>query len=1137
MAEVNTPSQPSHRGRSRPRYRFGRAHRNGFNSRAPAPPGADQATVNPGPNGNAHQAPAGPQQSSHRGGGQSQSFRGNRATGRRFGGHLTPAAPRESSPRPQAPSTLHADAPEFQPGQQLAVRSEPPSHPRHARRWSRSSAPDIGTRIHEDVAHGLYECSICTSELGMRAKIWSCRTCWTVFHLSCVKRWSKNAQSTAEHRRDDETQQSQSWRCPGCNLPQEVMPASYHCWCEKEVDPRPLPGLPPHSCGQTCGRPRPKCPHPCEMTCHAGPCQPCTRLGPTQLCFCGKDTATKRCTETNYNQGWSCGKVCDDLMPCGEHQCARPCHEGLCGVCEVEVAARCYCGKVEKVVRCHERGQQRTSQQTMGEDITSWTGSFGCQQICNRAFDCGFHLCQETCHAQDAQPGHCPRSPDKITNCPCGKTPLAKIQDEPRRSCQDEIPNCEEACGKSLACRHPCTDVCHAGECKPCMRTVSIACRCGRTESKSVCHQGSIEAPQCHRVCRATLSCGRHECGEKCCPGERKAVERQALKRKQRPLDAAASTMWDNAMEPEHFCMRLCGRKLKCGNHSCTQLCHKGPCGSCREAIFDELSCHCGRTVLQPPLPCGTQPPACKFNCDRPKSCGHPPVQHNCHGDEESCPKCPFLVAKGCMCGRKSVGNQQCWRSDVSCGEPCGRLLRCGSHRCQKSCHREGECEDVGRGCQQLCGKSKKACGHPCQERCHAPFVCPEGHACQHKILVTCACQHLKKELRCNASKTNAGNQKETLVCDDECARLERNRKLALALNIDPETHTDSHIPYSKETLELFRQNVKWAQEQERAFRVFAADELEKRLRFKPMPGHQRAFLHALAEDFGFDSESLDPEPHRHIVVLKTPRFVMAPMKTLAQCVDIRNAVSSGTKSVSAVETQAGSNGINSSVVDVPFNALILDQPRFALTSEELQPQLNPLLASNVKFSIDISFLPSEEVVLHPRLLESNDSKLYITDASIQSFLQTIHEPLRDIILSKGFAKGVSYCRVDKSMNVLRRQSTLASNNSSNTNKTNGNANIQESGGWSQVAAKAAASPRTFQPDKGMGEKSVFTVLGSKAREAQDVLKEKKKKVLVEKTVVVDDWEKEATAEDEEESNQNRNADGHNETIRGGGDV
>ncbi|KAI4133307.1 MAG: hypothetical protein LQ347_002234, partial [Umbilicaria vellea] len=171
-------------------------------------------------------------------------------------------------------------------------------------------------------------------------------------------------------------------------------------------------------------------------------------------------------------------------------------------------------------------------------------------------------------------------------------------------------------------------------------------------------------------------------------------------------------------------------------------------------------------------------------------------------------------------------------------------------------------------------------------------------------MIITCDCQHLKQEIRCNASKSSEGNGKKTLKCDEECARLERNRRLALALNIDPEAHKDDHIPYSAETLRMFQEHVKWAQTQEREFRVFAADEAERRLRFKPMPANQRAFIHALADDFGFDSESMDPEPHRHVAIFKTPKFVTAPMKTLAECVRIRTTVEASSVSIADAQNK-----------------------------------------------------------------------------------------------------------------------------------------------------------------------------------------------------------------------------------------
>jgi transcriptional repressor NF-X1 len=661
--------------------------------------------------------------------------------GRVFGGQLTREQQIASIPMSgPSPASLHADSPEFRPGQPVRVRrfvspSSPnlqmPTNifyssqnrkeataPPRPRRPSKSNAPDIASRTHEDIANGLYECPICTSEVLRNSKVWSCKTCWTVFHLSCIKKWSKNEGSTQQRQQvpEGEIPPPRQWRCPGCNLPKDELPTSYTCWCAKEIDPKPIPGLPPHSCGQTCSKPRTprKCPHPCELLCHAGPCPPCPHMGPKMSCYCGKESVARRCVDTNYEAGWSCGKICGDLMPCGEHTCKRGCHEGLCGSCDVLVESRCYCGKVAKAIRCSERGEQKESslrtslfrereiiikgivnpnssspsdsteestiskvQQQLPEsdkEIYKWVGSFDCGSTCSRPYDCKKHYCEQGCHVQTATEPHCPLSPDIVKSCPCGKTRLADMDCE-RESCEDPVPFCEKLCLRRLPCGHQCRQKCHNGDCKPCEQVISVNCRCGRTTSDLICYKATEEPPECSRFCKTLLNCGRHECGKQCCPGEKAASERQAAKRKQR---SNANTGDD--FEAEHICTRTCGRVLKCGNpeHTCQELCHRGQCGSCREAIFDELACNCGRTILHPPLPCGTQPPACQYQCTRPKACGHPQVSHGCHGDNESCPKCPYLVQKACMCGKKILKNQPCWSTQISCGQTCGHKLRCG---------------------------------------------------------------------------------------------------------------------------------------------------------------------------------------------------------------------------------------------------------------------------------------------------------------------------------------------------------------------------------------------------------------------------------------------------------------------------
>ncbi|GAB7349662.1 hypothetical protein MBLNU459_g0336t1 [Dothideomycetes sp. NU459] len=344
-----------------------------------------------------------------------------------------------------------------------------------------------------------------------------------------------------------------------------------------------------------------------------------------------------------------------------------------------------------------------------------------------------------------------------------------------------------------------------------------------------------------------------------------------------------------------------------------------------------------------------------------------------------------------------------------------------------------------------------------------------------------------KQEMKCNASKAGEGNLSKALACNDECARLERNRRLALALNINQSTHVDGgdHIPYSNETLALFQEHVKWAQTQEREFRVFAAADDEKRFRFKPMPPHQRSFLHLLAEDFGLDSESMDPEPHRHVAIWKTPRFVTAPNKTLAECVRIRMAQRAAAgKDANGSDGEASKKGKSSNEVGEPYNSFLIMRPRFGLTVEEVRAELMTVAAPTLPVQFDIEFLPNEEVIVRGMSRAVNEQGL-------EQMLKDLKAPLASAIAGKGYGS-VQLCHTDASLNIHRRESDGVT-----------------SDGWSRVAAKGAA-PRRINPQASIGGRNTFSALsGNKITFAK---KKEKKPVVAEP---VDDWEA-AEAEEEE---------------------
>lgn len=444
------------------------------------------------------------------------------------------------------------------------------------------------------------------------------------------------------------------------------------------------------------------------------------------------------------------------------------------------------------------------------------------------------------------------------------------------------------------------------------------------------------------------------------------------------------------------------------------------------------------------------------------------------------------------MCSKKVMKNQQCWLQDVRCGQICGRKLKCGSHFCRLTCHKPGECEDAGdKPCQQPCGKPKKVCDHPDENPCHAPYPCKEEKPCTSKIFITCQCQAQKQEAKCGASKSSEGNMTKSLPCNEECARLERNRKLAVALNIDQENHVDGgdHIPFSDETLKLFQQFPKWGQQQEREFRVFATSDDEKRLRFKPMPAAQRAFLHSLAEDFGLDSESMDPEPHRHVAIFKTPRFVSAPNKTVGDCVRIRLSQRSIVERTAAAEN--AERKIRPNEVGDPFNAFVLSNPRFGLTVDEVRAEVAATIPSTTPLQFDIEFLPSEEVILKAM-------SRTLPEVELEQTLKNLKPALSTAIAAKALGKLI-LCRTDASLNITRRETEAG-----------------VSDGWSRVAAKNAAPRRMQQAGQAQGAGNSFAALsGNKvtfAKKKEVVVPKKKVKVEV-----VDDWEAAELEEEEKE--------------------
>ncbi|XP_020760778.2 transcriptional repressor NF-X1 isoform X2 [Odocoileus virginianus] len=767
--------------------------------------------------------------------------------------------------------------------EKCAVRRQDPqvaSFPRGKQNHMLKNVETHTGSLIEQLTTEKYECMVCCELVRVTAPVWSCQSCYHVFHLNCIKKWARSPASQADGQ--------SGWRCPACQNVSAHVPNTYTCFCGKVRNPEWSRNEIPHSCGEVCRKKQPgqDCPHSCNLLCHPGPCPPCPAFM-TKTCECGRTRHTVRCGQA---VSVHCSNPCDSILNCGQHHCAELCHGGPCQPCRVILNQVCYCGSTSRDVLC-------------GTDMgkSDGFGDFGCLKMCGKDLKCGNHTCSQVCHPQPCPP--CPRLPPLVRYCPCGQTPLSQLLElgsSGRKTCMDPVPSCGKVCGKPLPCGsldfiHTCEKLCHEGDCGPCSRTSVISCRCSfRTKEFPCTSLKSEDATfMCDKRCNKKRLCGRHKCNEICC------------------------------VDKEHKCPLICGRKLRCGLHRCEEPCHRGNCQTCWQASFDELTCHCGASVIYPPVPCGTRPPECTQTCARVHECDHP-VYHSCHS-EDKCPPCTFLTQKWCMGKHELRSNIPCHLVDISCGLPCGATLPCGMHRCQRLCHK-GEClgDEV---CKQPCTASRADCGHPCMAPCHLSLPCPVT-ACKAKIELQCECGRRKEIMVCSeasstyqriaaismASKitdmqlgdsveiskliTKKEIHQARLECDEECSALERKKRLAEAFHIsddsDPFNVRSSGSKFSDSLKEDARKDLKFVSDIEKEMEALVEavnkGKISKKSHcFPPMNRDHRRIIHDLAQVYGLESVSYDSEPKRNVVVTAVRGKSICPPTTLTGVLEKEN--------------------------------------------------------------------------------------------------------------------------------------------------------------------------------------------------------------------------------------------------------
>ncbi|KAI1300369.1 hypothetical protein EDD11_006234 [Mortierella claussenii] len=214
-------------------------------------------------------------------------------------------------------------------------------------------------------------------------------------------------------------------------------------------------------------------------------------------------------------------------------------------------------------------------------------------------------------------------------------------------------------------------------------------------------------------------------------------------------------------------------------------------------------------------------------------------------------------------------------------------------------------------------------------------------------------------ESTCNASAENPWDGKPRMIkCNDYCLIAERNKRVALALEIEEGSGAPGpRIPeYDAYVLDYAAANMEFTLKIEKQLAEWVADTTKPILYFPPMKGHRRKFVHELAAHYDVTSESVDVEPYRSVNVRRQLNTSVPDLLASQAC---RQKRSAGTTSAGSTTVEQ----LRKPMIKDPVNAIYLHELAFGLTRSELAVQLAPIFG-NIKYGI--RWLTDDDAVLVP---------------------------------------------------------------------------------------------------------------------------------------------------------------------------
>ncbi|KAJ7057853.1 hypothetical protein C8F01DRAFT_325430 [Mycena amicta] len=424
-----------------------------------------------------------------------------------------------------------------------------------------------------------------------------------------------------------------------------------------------------------------------------------------------------------------------------------------------------------------------------------------CASPCSRKRTGCDHPCPLLCH-----PGPCP--PCRVTTelqCGCPRGQVLALR------CGEANVSCGAVCERTLNCGvHKCTRDCHTDSCDPCAERVQARCYCGKDQKEDTCGAGepancSLSGNEswtgtfaCPSTCDRPFACGTHRCSKPChpedgppapCPRDPKRVLTCPCGHVPIGVIRTAATSFParlSCSDPIPTCTSTCSKVLSCG-HACAARCHEGDCPPCTEKVVHP--CRCGASSKS--LRCseinssyGETEILCEKACPALRACG----RHRCL--RVCCPLASVAALQQKAKGKKRAvaahGHDETGVGEEpgglhECDLVCGKMLGCGSHRCERRDHK-GPCGDCLMSsfeelicycgltvldppipcgtviqCPHPCSRPLPACGHPrTPHSCHFDAVaCPP---CPFLTSKKCMCgKKTVGNVRCSQEKVGCG--------------------------------------------------------------------------------------------------------------------------------------------------------------------------------------------------------------------------------------------------------------------------------------------------------------------------------------------------------------------------------------------